>query len=160
MKALLAAVAVSFALTFPALADGEIYVQLPDLSDIKGEEAKAFLTEVVLANVVSSNCTDFAVTDEEWSLLTGSADILAHEQLRLTIDDYDADYYGPAFAALDKPDTCKVDGPKVQPVLDRLVELGGSRDALPDQDAAYKAEQARQAVWDALSANPGKTKTK
>ncbi len=160
MKRLFAILATSLVLTVPTLADGKIYVQLPDLTNIIGSEAETFLNAVVLANVISSNCPDFPVTEEEWSLLTDSADILAHEQLRLSVDDYDSQYYGPAFAALDKADACASHGPEVQPTIDKLVELGGSREALPDQDAAYEAEQARQASWDAAAATPGKTKTK
>jgi hypothetical protein len=144
----------------PALADGKIYVQLPDLSGVSAAEAETLLHEVVLANVVSSNCSAFSVTDEEWSLLVDSADILAREQLRLSIENYDRQFYGPAFAALDKPETCETAGPQVQPTLDRLVELGGSREALPDQDAAYRAMQERQARWDALAEEPVGKKTK
>jgi hypothetical protein len=160
MKRLLAIFATSLVLTVPVLADGKIYVQLPDLSDVTGAEAESFLSQVVLANVISSNCPDFAVTEEEWSLLTDSADILAHGQLHLSVDEYDSQYYGPAFATLDKADACATHGPEVQPVIDRLVELGGSRTALPDQDAAYQAEQARQLGWDAMALTSGKTKTK
>jgi hypothetical protein len=160
MNRLFAATALCLALAAPALADGKIYVQLPDLSGLTGAEAEAFLSEVVLANVVSSNCPDFAVTDEEWSLLTDSADILAREQLRLSVDAYDSQFYGPAFAAIDRPETCGEAGPGVQPTLDRLVELGGSREALPDQDAAYQAELARQASWNATAVTPRKTKDK
>ena len=160
MKRLLAILATSLVLTMPVLADGKIYVQLPDLSGINGAEAESFLSAVVLANVISSNCPDFAVTEEEWSLLTDSADILAREQLRLSVDAYDSQYYGPAFAALDRADACATHGPDVQPTIDKLVELGGSREALPDQDAAYQAEQARQLGWDAMALTSGKTKTK
>jgi hypothetical protein len=160
MKRLLAAAALCLASTLPTFADGKIYVQLPDLSGFSGAEAETFLNEVVLANVISSNCEDFAVTDEEWSLLTDSADILARGQLGLSVDDYDSQYYGPAFNALDQADACATHGPQVQPVIDKLVELGGSREALPDQDAAYQAEQARQLGWDAMALTPGKTKTK
>ena len=160
MKRLFVTIATTLLLAGPALADGKIYVQLPDLSGITGAEAETFLNEVVLANVISSNCADFAVTDEEWSLLTDSADILAREQLRLSVDDYDSRFYGPAFNALDVADACATHGPEVQPVLDRLVELGGSREALPDQDAAYQADQARQASWDAAAETPRKSKTK
>ncbi|MCR6671447.1 hypothetical protein [Devosia ginsengisoli] len=159
MKTFLATLTTTLLLASPALADGKIYVQLPDLSSITGAEAEAFLSEVVLANVVSSNCTGYEITDEEWSLLTDSADILAREQLRLSVDDYDSRFYGPAFDALDRPETCDQAGPGVQPTLDRLVELGGSREALPDQDAAYEAEQVRHASWDAME-QPRKTKTK
>ena len=161
MKTLIATLTTLLLLAGPALADGKIYVRLPDLSGLTGAEAEAFLSEVVLANVVSSNCTDFAVTDEEWSLLTDSADILAREQLRLSVDEYDSRFYGPAFDAIDRPETCAEAGPGVQPTIERLVELGGSREALPDQDAAYQAAQDRQASWDAIGQNPGKkTKTK
>jgi len=160
MNRLFAISALCLALTAPAFADGKIYVQLPDLSGFGGAEAGTFLSEVVLANVISSNCPDFAVTEEEWSLLTDSADILAREQLRLSVEVYDNQYYGPAFAALDAADACAVHGPAVQPIVDRLVELGGSREALPDQDAAYQADQDRQASWDALAEQPRKTKKK
>jgi hypothetical protein len=160
MKTFIATLTTTLLLAGPALADGKIYVQLPDLSGITGAEAEAFLSEVVLANVVSSNCAGYEITDEEWSLLTDSADILAREQLRLSVDDYDSLYYGPAFEALDRPETCDQAGPGVQPTIDRLVELGGSREALPDQDAAYQAEQERQAAWDAMAEQPRKTKTK
>ena len=160
MKTFIATLTTTLLLASPALADGKIYVQLPDLSGFTGAEAEALLTEVVLANVVSSNCAGYEITDEEWSLLTDSADMLARGQLGLSIDDYDSQYYGPAFAALDKADACATHGPDVQPVIDRLIELGGSREALPDQDAAYQAEQARQASWDAGAQTPRKTKTK
>lgn len=161
MRSLFVAAAFSAALAGPALADGKIYVQLPDLSGIKGEAARTMLTDVVLANVVSSNCPGFAVSEEEWSLLTDSADILAREQLRLSVEEYDGQFYGAAFAALDRPETCEEAGPKVQPVLDRLVELGGSREALPDQNAAYEAMQERQAQWDAVEGERApKSKTK
>lgn len=160
MQRLFATIALSMLFAAPALADGKIYVQLPNLSGITGTEAEAFLHALVLANVVSSNCAGYEVSDEEWSLLTDSADILAREQLRLSVADYDSRFYGPAFAALDRADTCAVEGGNVQPVLARLIELGGSREALPDQDAAYQADQERHALWDALTEQPRKTKIK
>ena len=43
MKHLLVLFATSLALTVPSLADGKIYVQLPDLSGISGGEAETFL---------------------------------------------------------------------------------------------------------------------
>lgn len=161
MKLMAACLAATLLIASPALADGKIYVQLPDLSGITGAEAERLLGEVVLANVISSNCADFPVSEEEWSLLVDSADILAREQLRLSVDAYDSQYYGPAFAALDEAGACDRHGPNVQPMIDRLVELGGSRAALPDQDAAYQAAQVRQASWDAMAGQAGKkSKTK
>ena len=144
----------------PALGDGKIYVQLPDLSQYSGAAAEALLMQVVMANVISGNCQDYAVTDEEWSLLVDSADILARGQLGLSIDDYDELYYGPAFKALDEKGICEREGPNVEAVLDQLVELGGSREALPDQDKAYQDWSAVQASWDAEPASTGKSKSK
>lgn len=150
----------------PALADGKIYVQLPDLSGITGTEAEEFLHQIVLANVVSSNCEGFEVSEEDWSLLTDSADILSH-QMGLTTDDYVDTYETPAFNALDDASTCQIEGPTVEPVLDRLVGLGGSREALPDQEAAYIEWRALQDYWDAggtgmppATEATGKSKTK
>ena len=145
-------------LATPALADGKIYVQLPDLSAYQGQRAEDFLRQVVLANVVSSNCPGFEVTDEEWSLLTDSADILARKNLRLSVTDYDDIYYAPAFAALDRADTCAAEGPNVQEVLGELVTLGGSTDALPDQDAAYVEWRALQDALDAAPTKKSKSK--
>ena len=162
MKHLFAATALSLAFATPAFADGKIYVQLPDLTAYHGAEAETFLAELVLANIVSSNCAGFEVTEEDWSLLTDSADLLAYGQLGLSVDDTDATYYAPAFNALDLADTCADEGPKVEPILEKLVELGGSRTALPDQKAAYQAHQVLQAEWDARAGQGpiGKTKTK
>lgn len=145
-----------------AAADGKIFVQLPDLSSYSGAEAEAFLERVVLANVVSSNCAGYEVTDEEWSLLTDSADLLAYGQLKLSTDDYDTNYYTPSFNALDEAGTCEEKGPDVEAVLGELVDLGGSREALPDQEAAYEEWRALmdQLQADANTPAAGKTKTK
>lgn len=129
-------------LTVPALADGKIYVQLPDLTSYTGAEAEDFLREVVLANIVASNCAGYEITDEEWSLLTDSADLLAYGQLRIDTSTYDDKYTMPAFDELDRPGTCDTVGPEVQPTIERLIEHGGSRDPLPDQDKAYEEWRA------------------
>ena len=160
MKKIVLGLLVAGLLATPALADGKIYVQLPDLSSYQGAAAEDFLRQTVLANVVSSNCPGFEITEEEWSLLTDSADILARGNLKLSVDAYDADYYQPAFAALDEAGTCAAEGPKVQPILDELVSKGGSREALADQDAAYENWRKMQDAWDAVPAAPAATSGK
>ena len=148
-------------LVTPALADGKVYVQLPDLSSLHGEGEKDFLRALILANVISSNCPDFAVTEAEWSLLTDSADLIAKGKLHLNSDTYDNEYFGPAFAVLEDDGACETHGPKVQPLLEQLVALGGSREPLPDQDAAYAEWSKMQDEWNAADAAPmGKTKNK
>lgn len=167
MKTFLAAATAALLLATPALADGKIYVQLPDLSSYSGADAEAFLTRIVTANIVSSNCEGYGVTEEDWSLLTDSADLLAYGQLKLSTDDYDDLYYKPAFDLLDEATTCEADGPGVETVLGELVDLGGSREPLPDQEAAYTEWRA---LMDKLEADAdaaqtdapatGKTKSK
>lgn len=161
----LALTSATLALTAPAHADGKIYVQLPDLSSYTGAKAENFLREVVMANVVSSNCDGYDISEEAWSLLTDAADILARQQLHLTTDEYDALYYTPAFDALDEDGTCAIEGPNVAVIIADLVHLGGSTTALPDQDAAYIDWRKMQDAWDAAEASaspvtPGKTKSK
>ena len=44
----------------------------------------------------------------------------------LSVDTYDSKFYAPAFGALDAdPDFCAQEGPKIAPLIDRLVEMGG-----------------------------------
>lgn len=160
MKRLLTTAALCLACATPAWADGKIYVQLPDLSAYRGAAAEALLTELALATVVSYNCPGFEASDAEWSLLVDSADMLAYGQLGLSVEDYDGVYFNPAFDALDQPDTCANAGPRVEPLLEQLVALGGGREALPDQDQAYADYQALHAEWEARQGQGPRAKTK
>lgn len=143
-----------------AVADGKVFVQLPDLSSYRGEAAEGFLERVVLANVVSSNCPGYEVTEEEWSLLTDSADLLAYGQLKLSTDAYDDRFYKPAFDALDEAGTCDIEGPGVELVLAELIAHGGSSEPLPDQDAAYEEWRALMDRLQAEANAPAQTRTK
>ena len=166
MNRILVAGAFILGLVTPALADGKVYVQLPDLSSYEGNAAELFLYQTVLANVVSSNCPGFEVSAAEWSLLTDSADLLAYGQLKLSTNDYDKLFYDQAFDQLDESTTCAAQGPKVQNVLSELVKHGGSREPLADQEAAYTEWRALMdslqsgSEADETAAPTGKTKTK
>jgi len=139
--------ALAFGLAAPALADGRIFVPVPDLSSIEGKDAERMLDQLILAVVVGSNCPGAELTDAEWSLLIDSADVLAHEQLGLSIGEYDDQVFGPAFDALDAPGTCEKVGPKIGVLLDTLLGMGGSLEPYPDQDAALAAWNAQQDIW-------------
>lgn len=143
-----------------AVADGKVFVQLPDLSAYTGEEAEDFLYRVVLSNVVSSNCTGYEISEGEWSLLTDSADLLAYGQLKLSGGDYDDRFYKPAFDALDEAGTCDIEGPGVDTVLNELIAHGGSPEPLPDQDAAYEEWRVLMDRLQAEANAPAGTKTK
>jgi hypothetical protein len=121
------AVALFGLLSSSVLADGGVKVALPDVADLVKADAITLLDDLVRANVASSNCTAFAVTDGEWSLITGTADLLA-ASLGIDTDGYDRVYYKPAFHDIDVDQAgfCDAYGPNVKPLIDRLVEMGGS----------------------------------
>lgn len=107
-----------------ALAAGGITVQLPDVSNLPETEAKSLITELANVNVITSNCPDYAITDGEWTLITGTGDRLA-ARLGLDAASYDRTYYGPAFKLLDDPEACDRIGPTAKPLIQRLIGMGG-----------------------------------
>lgn len=112
-----------------AFADGGVTVRLPDVSGVTADEARPLLAAIVEANVVGSNCAAYAITDGQWSLLTGTEDLLAGK-LGLDAGTLDDQYYHPAFAALDDPTTCDRVGPQVRGVIKKLVLMGGSTEPI------------------------------
>ena len=125
-----AALLLSVLAATPALADGGLTVPLPQLPPLSGGSAEHLLMQLVVANVVSQNCPEWLATAGEWALLTGTADLVA-ESLGLGTDDYDDRFYRPAFALLDKPGTCGREGPRVRPLVNRLIAWGGTPVPLP-----------------------------
>ncbi|MCU0826692.1 MAG: hypothetical protein MUE52_04650 [Tabrizicola sp.] len=113
----------------PALADGGITVKLPDDTQIAAAASPEFLMELVVANVIGSNCTGFQINQGEWTLLTGTADKVAEAIGVMDAGEYDDSYYHPAFDLLDQPGSCATEGPKIQPLIERLRAMGG--DTLP-----------------------------
>jgi hypothetical protein len=111
-------------LASPAYSDGGITVKLPDDAAIAKAASPEFLMELVVANVVGSNCPGFENDQGEWTLLTGTADKVA-AALKIDTAAYDDRFYGPAFDLLDKTDTCATEGPKIAPLIERLRAMGG-----------------------------------
>lgn len=149
MKHLVAAAAtLCLALTAPALADTKIYVQLPDLSEYGQLGGMDLLYQLARAEIAIANCPGATVTPEEAFLLSGSIDVLLHLQ-KVDAAEYADEYTNVALDQLD----CAVDGPDVAKAIDALVELGGSRQALPDQAKAAQDDQAMRAAWEAEAAN-------
>jgi hypothetical protein len=131
MRTLLLAAASACLLAAPsAFADGGVTVPLPDVSGVSAEEARPLLARIVEANVVGSNCAAYAITDGQWTLLTGTEDLLA-AKLGLDPATLDDQYYNPAFESLDDPATCDRVGPKIRGVLKTLVLMGGSTEPIP-----------------------------
>lgn len=107
-----------------SLADGGITVQLPDVSKLSDSAAETLIGELAEVNVITSNCPDYAISDGEWTLITGTGDRLA-AQLGLSAGDYDREFYGPAFKLLDDPQACDRIGPTAAPLIERLKSMGG-----------------------------------
>lgn len=107
----------------PALAEGGMRVALPDTSALPQAEAKALIVQLAEVNVITSNCPAYAVSDAEWTLITGTGDQLA-AQLGLDAAAYDKQVYGPAFKLLDDPGACDRIGPTARPLIARLKSLG------------------------------------
>ena len=111
-------------MTGAALADGGMTVPLPDVSALPEAEAKALIAELANVNVITSNCPGYAVTDGEWTLITGTGDRLA-ARLGMDAATYDKTYYAPAFKLLDDPAACDRVGPAARPLIERLKSMGG-----------------------------------
>ncbi len=107
-----------------ALAGGGVTVQLPDVSGLSETEAKSLIAELAQVNVITSNCPDYAISDGEWTLITGTGDRLAG-RLGLDAAGYERAYFAPAFKLLDDPGACDRIGPEAKPMIQRLKAMGG-----------------------------------
>ena len=124
LAALLAAVSAIGATAFPLGADTRVAVPIPDLGGMSDADAERLLAVLAQINVITSNCPDYRISDGEWTLLTGTGDMLA---ARLGIDPatYDRKYYGPAFRMMEDPAACDRIGPRARPIIDDLIAMGG-----------------------------------
>jgi len=100
-------------------------VQLPDIPELNAEDSEMLLRDLVVANVVSQNCDGFAISDMEWELLNGSASILS-ARFHLDPPQFNELFLHPAYGVLAQDDGCATEGPQIQPLIDRLIEWGGS----------------------------------
>lgn len=122
--ALLAALLASSLLALSAAADTGATVVLPDTSALPAAEARALLTQLAQVNVITSNCPAYALSDADWTLVTGTGDQLA-AQLGLDASAYDRQVYAPAFSLLDDPGACDRIGPTAAGLIARLRAMGG-----------------------------------
>ncbi|NPD17102.1 hypothetical protein HOY34_18065 [Xinfangfangia sp. D13-10-4-6] len=122
-----------------ALADGKVYVTLPDMAVFAKDPVVAdrMLRNLYNATVLSVNCPGASLSDAEHSLLTDSFDLLAYGELKLSTDELISRYEGPAFAQLDDPDACIEEADLKEQMLNDLRDAGGSTVPLADQEQAY-----------------------
>ena len=109
----------------PVLAQDPGFVTLPWEERIAEVASPELLRALVSANVVGMNCPDYPLSQGEWALLTGTADLVATKLGVVNTGAYDRDFYGPAFDLLDQPGTCASEGPKIEPLIAMLMDMGG-----------------------------------
>ncbi len=122
-----------------ALADGKVYVTLPDMSGIARDAAQSdqLLTDLYAVMVLSQNCPGASLTGAEHSLVSDGFDLLAHGELKLSSDEVISRYEQPAFALLDDNSNCAREAQLKFDTLKTLEAAGGSLVPLPDQEKAY-----------------------
>lgn len=108
-----------------AAAQDRLEVPLPDLAALDRDAASDLAQRIGQADVISSNCDAYAISGGEWTLLAGSADLLA-QQLGMDAAEYDRSFNAPAYGLLDDPDACDQHGPQIRPLIAELVEMGGA----------------------------------
>ncbi len=110
-------------------AEDRLSVPLPDISALNKSQAVALTKRLAEVNVITSNCKDYPITDGEWTLITGTSDLLA---AKLGMDPalYERTYYGPAFELLDDPSACDRIGPQAVPLIAELKAMGGGTEPL------------------------------
>lgn len=140
MRHSLLALLFSLPLTAPVLADGKIYVPLPDMSAIGRDPVAAdrLLRDLYSALVLSQNCPGASLTGEAHSLISDSFDLLAYGELKLSTDVIISRYEKPAFDLMDQPGGCDNEAVLKAGVLAVLQQAGGSLTALPDQERGYQ----------------------
>lgn len=124
MKSIHLAAAALTLMAGAAFADGGITVALPDVSGLPDDQAKSLIADLANINVITSNCPGYEISDGEWTLITGTGDLLA-AKLGLDATAYDRAYYAPAFKLLDDAGACDRIGPTARPLIKRLVGMGG-----------------------------------
>ncbi|MBJ2151289.1 hypothetical protein [Paracoccus sp. IB05] len=123
-----------------ALADGKVYITLPDMSGIAQDPVAAdrLLSDMQNTLVLSQNCPEASLSDEEHSLLTDGFDLLAYGELKLDTDGIIAKYETPAFDLLDNSTLACSEEPELKArTIATLIEAGGDLTPLPDQEKAY-----------------------
>ncbi|MDO5613323.1 MAG: hypothetical protein Q4G14_08790 [Paracoccus sp. (in: a-proteobacteria)] len=106
-------------------AQDRVQVTLPDLSPLSRQQAESLSRDLAQADVITANCPGQAISNGEWALINGTGNQLA-TLLGLDPVSYERKFYGPAFNLLDDPGACDRLGPAVHPLIQRLIEMGGT----------------------------------
>lgn len=132
-----------------------VSVPLPDLSGLDQDAARDLARSIGQADVITSNCADYKISGGEWTLLAGTADLLA-KRLGLDPAAYDQEFNAPAYALLDDPAACDRLGPEAGPLIGRLVDMGGATEpAKPPNGEPDPADPRQPAAAAGAAAESG-----
>lgn len=123
-----------------ALADGKVYITLPDMAGAAQDPVAAdrLLADMENTLVLSQNCPGASLSDAEHSLLTDGFDLLAYGELKLDTDTVIAKYEKPAFDLLDSNSGACDGEPELKArTIATLLAAGGDLTPLPDQEKAH-----------------------
>ncbi|MDB6178099.1 hypothetical protein PAF17_11390 [Paracoccus sp. Z330] len=121
-----------------SLGQDRLVVPLPDISSLSQSEAQSLTRQIVEADVITSNCPAYAISDGAWTLLTGTGELLAGK-LDMDPAAYEQEVIAPAYALLDDPESCDRIGPEVDPLIDRLIDMGGATEPNPSEPRPTEA---------------------
>ena len=109
----------------PAVAEPLATIRTPPPSAIASISNEETLQQLVLANLIASNCEIAELQAGDAALLAGTAQAMA-EQMKIGTEQYFSDYIHPAMAALATPDSCNHYAGPTQDMVKQLKELGGA----------------------------------
>lgn len=108
----------------PVFAKTYSMIQTPPAAAIASISSAETLHQLVLANLIASNCNGSGLTKGDAGLLGGTAQAVA-EHMGGSGDQYFSDYIHPAMIKVMVPDTCDQYGGDARKVLEILKGLGG-----------------------------------
>ncbi|MBK4215710.1 hypothetical protein JJJ17_07220 [Paracoccus caeni] len=107
----------------PVLAETSI-IRTPPVAALAPISTEATLHELVLANLVATNCKLSDVTHGDAALIAGTAQTVA-EQLGVSTEIYFSMYVNPAMLEIAGPEGCAQHAGAARAMVGHLKELGG-----------------------------------
>jgi hypothetical protein len=108
-----------------AFAEPYTTIQTPPDLAIASIASKETLQQLVLANLIVSNCKITDLTTGDAALLAGTAQAVA-EHMEISSDKYFSDYIHPAMSEIAAPDSCNRYAGAARDRLAHVKELGGT----------------------------------
>lgn len=113
------------AICAPSSAQPYSTIRTPPLANLAPMSNEASLQQLVLANLIASNCKIPDLTSGDAALLAGTAQVIA-EQLGVSTDQYFSAYVHPAMLKIVTESGCDQHADMAGAMVENLKALGGS----------------------------------